>query len=138
MPPAESGLVVRGDAKALAVLDFDDDGWPDFLVSRNNDTAVAFRNRGVAGSRPLKVTLNGSAGNPAAVGARVTVERASGSTETTEIYAGSGYYTQSTAACFFGCPNADSIRRLRVRWPSGKTTEHDVSPDQTTLSISHP
>jgi hypothetical protein len=34
VPPAESGLVVPGDAKALAVLDHD--GWPDFVVTRNN------------------------------------------------------------------------------------------------------
>ena len=36
VPPAESGLVVPGDAKALAVLDLDQDGWPGFLVTRNN------------------------------------------------------------------------------------------------------
>jgi len=45
--PAESGLVVPGDAKALVVLDLDNDGWPDFLVSRNNDTTLAFRNKGM-------------------------------------------------------------------------------------------
>lgn len=44
--PAESGLVVPGDAKALVTLDLDNDGWPDFLVSRNNDTTLAFRNKG--------------------------------------------------------------------------------------------
>jgi hypothetical protein len=44
--PAESGLVVSGDAKALVTLDLDKDGWPDFLVSRNNDTTLAFRNKG--------------------------------------------------------------------------------------------
>ena len=31
VPPAESGLVVPGDAKALAVLDLGNDGWPGFL-----------------------------------------------------------------------------------------------------------
>ncbi|MES1194871.1 MAG: VCBS repeat-containing protein, partial [Opitutus sp.] len=49
VPPAESNLVVPGDAKALAVLDLDHDGWPDFLVTRNNDTTLAFRNNRVAG-----------------------------------------------------------------------------------------
>src|SRR6185437_684301 len=46
VPPAESGLVVPGDAKALAVIDLDQDGWPDLLVTRNNDRTLAFRNRG--------------------------------------------------------------------------------------------
>ncbi len=44
--PAESGLVVPGDAKALVVLDLDNDGWLDFLVSRNNSTILAFRHKG--------------------------------------------------------------------------------------------
>lgn len=46
VPPAESGLLVPGDAKAVAVLDLDNDGRPDFLVSRNNSTTLAFRNKG--------------------------------------------------------------------------------------------
>ena len=58
-------------------------------------------------------------GNPTAVGARITVELADGSTQTSEVYAGSGYYSQSTAACFFGYPEANPPRHIRVRWPSG-------------------
>jgi len=46
VPPAESGLLVPGDAKAVVVLDLDNDGRPDFLVSRNNDTTLAYRNKG--------------------------------------------------------------------------------------------
>ncbi len=42
VPVAESNLIVPGDAKALVVLDLDHDGWPDFLVSRNNDQTLAF------------------------------------------------------------------------------------------------
>ena len=62
--PAESGLVVPGDAKALAVLDLDQDGWPDFLVTQNNNTTLAFHNRGVAGRHSLRIQLRGPAGNP--------------------------------------------------------------------------
>ena len=64
VPPAASGLVVPGDAKALAVLDLDQDGWPDFLVSRNNDSALAFHNNGLADHRSFGVRLHGAAGNP--------------------------------------------------------------------------
>ncbi|AOS43562.1 FG-GAP repeat protein [Lacunisphaera limnophila] len=44
--PVESGLVVPGEAKAVVVLDLDRDGWPDFLVSRNHGSTLAFRNQG--------------------------------------------------------------------------------------------
>ncbi|HEX2854369.1 MAG TPA: VCBS repeat-containing protein [Opitutaceae bacterium] len=45
VPPAESGLIVTGDARALAVLDLNGDGRPDFFVTRNNGTTLAFQNR---------------------------------------------------------------------------------------------
>ncbi|MGA7724165.1 MAG: CRTAC1 family protein, partial [Opitutaceae bacterium] len=126
VPPIESGLVVPGDAKALAVLGFDNDGWPDFLVSRNGDATLAFRNRGGAGLHSVRVVLQGKPGNPQAVGARVTAEYADGASQTSEVCAGSGYYSQSTAALFFGCADGNPLRRLRVRWPSGATS---ASPD---------
>jgi hypothetical protein len=138
VPPAESGLIVPGDAKALAVLDLDQDGWPDFLVTQNNNTTLAFRNRGVAGRHSLRIQLRGSAGNPTAVGARITVELADGSIETSEVYAGSGYYTQSTAACFFGYPDSNPPRKIRVRWPAGTTSEQEIPSDASNLTLSMP
>ena len=138
VPVAESGLLVPGDAKALAVLDLDQDGWPDFLVSRNNNTTLAFRNNGVAGRHSFRILLRGPAGNPTAVGARITVVLADGSTQTSEVYAGSGYYSQSTAACFFGYPEANPPKTIRVRWPSGVTTEHGCPPNVSTLTLSAP
>jgi hypothetical protein len=122
VPSADSGLVVPGDAKALAVLDLDADGWPDFLVSRNNDTTLAFRNRGVVSRHSVRVIVQGKPGNPSAVGARVTAEYADGSTQAAEVCAGSGCYSQSTSALFFGFTAENPLRRVRVRWPSGATT----------------
>jgi hypothetical protein len=123
VPPSESGLIVPGDAKALAVLDLDRDGWPDFLVSRNGETTLAFHNRGIVGRHSLRVNLQGPPGNPQAVGARATAEYADGTTQTSEVCAGSGYYSQSTAALFFGSTGLNPLRRVRVRWPSGATTK---------------
>ena len=120
--PAESGLLVRGDAKALVVLDLDRDGWPDFLVSRNNGTTLAFRNGGAAGRHSFGIRLNGPRGNPTAIGARLTVELADGSTQTSEVAAGSGYYSQSGATEFFGYPDGNAPRKITVRWPNGATS----------------
>jgi hypothetical protein len=136
--PVKSGLVVPGDAKALALLDISQDGWPGFLVTRNDSTTLAFRNAGVAGHRPLRIQLRGAPGNPTAVGARITVEFADGSAETSEVYAGSGYYSQSSSACYFGYPEANPPRRILVRWPSGQSTEHPFTAGSTTLTLSPP
>jgi len=138
VPPAESNLLVPGDAKALVVLDFDDDGWPDFLVSRNNDETLAFRNHGVAGRKSVRISLRGPTGNPGAVGAKISVELADGTILGSEVYAGSGYYSQSTAACFFGYPDANPPRQVRVRWSSGLTTRHQFPAGSSSLILSAP
>jgi len=136
VPPAESGLVVPGDAKALAVLDFNQDGWADFLVTRNNGSTLAFRNLGAGGRHPLRISLRGAAGNPAAIGAQVTLELKDGSTQTSEVQAGSGYFSQSSAACFFGYPDNNPPVKIRVRWPSGAMTEQAVKVGSTSLVLS--
>jgi len=134
--PADSGLVVPGNAKALAVLDLGGDGWPGFVVTRNNAAALAFRNAGAAGRRPLRIVLRGAPGNPTAVGARITVELADGSAETAEVSAGSSYYSQSAPAAYFGYPAANPPRRVSVRWPDGRTTTQALAGVPATLVLS--
>ena len=138
VPPAESGLVVPGDAKALVVLDLDGDGWPDFLVTQNNGTALAFRNRPAAGRHSFGVRLTGPAGNPAAVGARITVRLQDGSSQTAEVQAGSGYASQSAATCFFGYTTDNPPAGVRIRWPSGAVSESDAPAGRPLLTIPAP
>ncbi|HVU25710.1 MAG TPA: FG-GAP-like repeat-containing protein [Opitutus sp.] len=134
--PAASGLVVPGDAKAVAVLELDGDGWPDFLVTRNDGTTLAWRNGGVAGNHALGVRLRGPGGNPTAAGARVQLRQADGTVQSAEICAGSGYYSESAAACWFGWRETNPPRTITVRWPTGATTEHAVAPGAATVILS--
>jgi hypothetical protein len=137
-PLAESGLVVPGDAKALTMLDLDGDGWADFVVTRNDQAALAFRNGGVAGRHALSVRLHGARGNPQAIGARVELELADGSRQTSEIYAGSGYFSQSAATCFFGWSEKTPPQKAHVVWPDGRTSEHRVETSSGVLNLSAP
>ena len=139
VPPAESGLVAPGDAKALAVLDLDGDGWPDFLLTRNDHTTLAFRNRALPGRHSLSVRLRGPAGNPTTLGARLTLELADGSRQTGEVYAGSGYFSQSAPVCYFGWPDGNPPRRLEVRWPDGRHSKEELSAQApATIWVSAP
>ncbi len=130
-----SGLIVPGDAKALAVADLAGDGWPGFLVSRNSAPTLAFRNRGAAGGRPFRVSLRGARGNPTGVGARVTLELSSGARQTAEVFCGSGYFSQSSPDCFFGCPEGAEPSRVEVRWPTGAVTTHPASGQGPTMVV---
>jgi len=137
--PAESGLVARGDARALVATDLDRDGRADFIVSRNNSSTLAFRARGGRpGTHPLAITLRGRAGNPTAIGARVTLVRASGAQAGVEIAAGGGVWSQSAAQAFLGWRDDDPARLVRVRWPSGESSEHAVSRDVSSVVIEAP
>ena len=137
-PVRESGLLVPGDARGLAVCDLDHDGWPDFVLTRNNGPTAAFHNSGVAGRNSLKVRLHGRPGNAWAIGARVTAEYADGSTQTGEIHAGSGGMGQSTAALFFGATDVNPLLQLVVSWPDGTTRRHPGPFPRTTLDILEP
>jgi hypothetical protein len=134
-PPSESGLIVPGDAKALAVTDLDRDGWPDFLVTRNNATTLAFRNNGAMGRRSLCVRLRGPKGNPTGIGARLKVTAKDGSVETAEIAAGSGYYSESAPACFFGYSPVNPPVKILVKWPVGEDREYDLSLSSSTITL---
>jgi hypothetical protein len=135
VPPAASGLVVPGDAKALAVVDLDRSGWPSFIVTRNNGTVLAFRNRGIAGRHSLSIRLRGPAGNPTGVGARVTMTYADGTARSSEVSAGSGYYSQSPAVCFFGYADSNPPDSVRVRWPSGEDSRYRIPAGRAVVEL---
>jgi len=59
-----------------------------------------------------------------------------GTMQMAEVQAGSGYYSQSAAACWFGYPSANRPRVVRVRWPDGSATQHPVSAGETTVVVS--
>ncbi|ACB73781.1 FG-GAP-like repeat-containing protein [Opitutus terrae] len=135
---AESGLIVPGDAKALALIGLRGGGRPDFLITRNNTATLAFRNSSVGGRHAIAVRLRGPVGNPAAIGARVTAELAKGARQIAEVHAGEGWLSQSTATLFLASPDDQPLRRVQVRWPSGASSTHEVEPGATTLTISAP
>lgn len=123
VPGADTGLIVPGDAEALATLDRDHDGWADFVVSRHDATSLTFQNRARAGHHGLAVRLHGRLGNATAVGARITLQWADGATVTQEVHAGSGYLSQSSGDIFFGWSADNGPQRLTLRWPSGDVEE---------------
>jgi enediyne biosynthesis protein E4 len=147
VPIAESGWIVPGNAKALALVDLNSDARPDAIVSRNDQATLAFQNarsevRSSAFRRSGDVAaaeaetpnssehlhfamrLRGRAGNPDAIGARIVVESDGRILHLFEICAGGGYASQSTATTFFAIPRELAAEgKIRVRWPSGGTKE---------------
>ncbi len=136
--PADSGLLVPHEAKAAVVSDFNRDGWPDLLVTRNNHRPVLFRNRAVPSRHSFGVSLRGPAGNPTAVGARISVTLRDGRTQSQEVTAGAGYLSQSSAARFFGYEEGNEPREVVVRWPEGRTTSQAWTTAAPLLVLTSP
>ncbi len=111
--PKESGFSVPGDARALVTRAWKADGWPHFLVIRNNDRALLFQHAGRPGSASFAVVLRGAPGNPQALGARLTVSFQDGATEVVE---------SGGEPAFFPYRLANPPVRVAVRWPDGRQT----------------
>lgn len=128
--PKESGLALKGDYTSMVVADFNGDSLADLLVGQNNGKPrmlLSTKNR--EGSRPLVVRLQGPRGNPTAIGATVSLRLNESLLGTREVYAGSGYLSQSSPKLFFSLPAASNPRgtgSLFVRWPDGKETRADI------------
>ena len=138
VPVAESGLIVPGDAKAVAVLDLNQDGWPDLIVTRNNARNLVFVNHPSPNRHSVRIQLRGPVGNPTAVGAVVTAFYEQGQTEQVEIFAGSGYYSQSASGCFFGSTHKNPLQKIVVHWPSGLNTQRAVATNESQITLSAP
>ena len=123
--PCDSGLSIPHDAKSVTICDFNDNGLPDLLVGVNNGEYRGLEHSVTrAHGRIIRVRLNGKKGNLRAVGARVTIVLSKGATQTSEVYSGGGYLSQSTRDLFFGIPSGEEIDHVRIRWPNGEVGNH--------------
>lgn len=137
--PHESGLVVPGDAKSLAAVDANLDGWEDFVVGVNDSDPKIFVNSLADRSpnRPFRVRLAAGAGNHSAIGSRVTFKAGSLPVQTAEITAGGSYLSQSSSDLIFAAPKeAKDSLSVTVQWPDGKTSTSKAEPDARFLELS--
>jgi hypothetical protein len=125
--PNQSGVMVAADARGLSTADLNGDGWIDLVVGVNQGELHAFENAVTRTNRVLSLRLQGQRGNPTAVGSRITMRLKGGEQHTAEVYAGSGYLSQSESTIRFGLGSTGEVDRIEVRWPRGKTTVHRVN-----------
>ena len=109
--------------RGLAVGDYNNDGWQDFLVSNNGEDAQLFRNAGAddptaAGNHWLAVRLIGTKSNRDGNGAALKVI-AGALTSYDQAKGGMSYCSAQDPRLFFGLGKHDKVDMLEIRWPSG-------------------
>lgn len=119
VPTKESGLFVPHDGRGTAVSDYNEDGWVDIAVGVNNQRPMLFENKGGNGNCSVTLNLKGLHPNSLAIGARVEVTRGDSTKTVREVQAGSGYFSQNSAAQLFGLGKNERAS-IRVIWPNGK------------------
>ena len=134
----ETGLVIPGDAKSVAAVDVNLDGWEDFVVGVNDADPQIFVNdlADRSSNRPLRIRLSGATGNPTALGAKVTVAAKGLAPQTAEIYGGSSYLSQSSSDLIFAVPkgNEEPVS-VTVEWPDGKKSTTQAEAEAKFLAL---
>jgi hypothetical protein len=115
--------------RGIAVTDLDDDGAPDVLLAPALGAPAVLRNVSEARGRYLTIRLVGASLDREAAGAVVEVSTDTG-TFRRERHVGEGYAGSFDRRLFFGVGAATGTARVRVRWPSGRTTETTTELDR--------
>ena len=131
--PRESGIVVPGDAKGVALTDLNGDGKPDLLVANNNADLQVFEHNPDSADRFLKVDLD--APGHLTTGARITVELQDGNPIVHEVYAGGGYLSQSSPIPRIGLRKSDQLKSISVRWADGTESLTEPHPDAKEVTL---
>lgn len=146
---AIGGVDHEADGRSFAILDYDRDGALDLVVVNANDPfALLFRNQtgeraGAQRRGMIAVRLigggTGDRADPAwsprdPYGAMVLAEIAGG-TLRRDLHCGEGFAAQNTRLLMFGLGERRAVDSLRVRWPSGRTTQLPGIPEGSLVTV---
>ncbi len=111
----------KRSGRGLAILDYDNDGDIDILISHVDlkATPVLLRNESGKEKHWLGLTLTGPLGLSSGLGALVTVE-AGGKTQVAINQWSMGYLSNNDPRLHLGLGTAEKIDRLVVSWPDGE------------------
>jgi len=150
-----TGLLALPQGKYMAAIanwaDFRNDGRRDLLLAVNENFALrrwwqklgdstddrfawklaAWRNEVSNGNHWLELRLAGKAGNPQAIGARVTIQTRAGR-QTQQVGLNDGaFFSQGHYRLYFGLGKHPRVDLMTIRWPDGGVQElTDVEGDR--------
>ena len=106
-------------SRGLAAGDLNDDGRIDLVITNANGVAELLENRLENGNHWLGIELQGLAGNPYGVGARVELQ-AAGRRLAREVRSGGSFMAQPDMRLHFGLGAFDSEVSVEIVWPNGR------------------
>jgi hypothetical protein len=105
-------------SRGLAVGDYDNDGFPDFLVNNNGEKGQLFRNSGADERRWFGVRLRGVRSSHDGRGAKLKVVAGS-VVGYDQAMGGRSYCSAQDSRMLFGLESQAGVDLLEIWWPSG-------------------
>jgi enediyne biosynthesis protein E4 len=116
--------------RGAAVLDFNNNGRLDLLVTTLGGRVVLLENRAATDHHWIKLSLEGTRSNRDGYGALVTV-RAGDRTWHTQAICPTGFLVQGDKRVHVGLGAVSRVDEIRIRWPSGTVQVlRDIDADQ--------
>ncbi|HEX8367966.1 MAG TPA: CRTAC1 family protein [Pyrinomonadaceae bacterium] len=117
-----AGAIFKTDlaARGMAVGDLDNDGDTDVVIAQTNAAPVILKNDGTK-NHWLGVDLRGEKSAPNGEGARVIATDASGRKQIFDASNAGSYLAANDSRILIGLGSVDAVKRVEIRWTSGKT-----------------
>jgi len=125
--PEESGILIQGNGRALALLDPADQARPNLFLTRHRGVSEFLANAS-SDVNWLKIRLSGDIRNPDAIGAQVELRFSNSHRKHFEIGLGGGWLSQSAPTIFTTIPKGAKVIDAIVRWPDRQVTKHFDAP----------
>jgi len=125
--------------RGLAVGDYDNDGWLDFLVNNNGQEAQLFRNEGASSPEAknnhwIGLKLVGTKSNRDGNGAHIKVV-AGDLTSYDQVKGGMSYMSAQDPRVYFGLGSHSRVDRIEIWWPSGEKDTLENIPVDVILTV---
>ena len=128
------GFTQPSFSHGATVADLDNDGDLDYITNNSYDEVFVYENRSTI-NRSFRVTLDGPAGNPQGIGAKLWLYQKD-QVQYREFYPQRGYLSSLEPVVHFGIGTQD-IDSLVVLWPDGKSATHSHLTTSLRISLAY-
>jgi len=116
----ETGLdkIALHNPRSVIAFDYDGDGAPDLLITRNDLPPLLLKNTSVQKNGWLQLALKGTLDNKSGIGTEIDLFAGS-QRQKREVAGASGYLGQNSTEILAGLGDEKSADVIRLRWPKG-------------------
>ena len=112
-------LAYKGNSRGSAWFDFDNDGDLDVAINDYDDPGRIFENVQATGNQWIRIHLEGTQSNRAAIGARVEIRFGDGQKRFSQVVSGKGFLSQNPMTLHFGLGKTKEVEAVIITWPMG-------------------